>query len=224
MTDNGEPGKNDTIGITVWNKSGGLWYASNWSGTKTVEQILGGGNLVVRNALLLAGSVKSGTGVTTLTAEQLNPILTAAEKRWVLAGQSMASFADLDVQIAELPDNQLAITTGQTVIIDTNAAGRGWFIDTTSGDDKEFNKAGKAPKMKQVDLLTTVAHELGHVLGRDHAVGGVMAEALTPGTRRMPLVNRPPRQSLFSDQVITGAKDDVLMGKAKDLFRRATAK
>ena len=28
-------------------KSGGLWFASKWSGTQTVEQTLGGGNLVV---------------------------------------------------------------------------------------------------------------------------------------------------------------------------------
>jgi hypothetical protein len=48
MTDKGEPGTGDTIGITVWNKSGGLWLASNWDGTKTLEQVLGGGNLVVR--------------------------------------------------------------------------------------------------------------------------------------------------------------------------------
>ena len=47
LTDNGEPGSTDTIAITVWNKSGGLWFASNWDGTKTVEQVLGGGNLVV---------------------------------------------------------------------------------------------------------------------------------------------------------------------------------
>ena len=28
MTDNGEPGSSDTIGITVWNKQGGLWFSS----------------------------------------------------------------------------------------------------------------------------------------------------------------------------------------------------
>jgi len=39
MTDKGEPGSSDTIGITVWNKSGGLWFSSNWNGTKTVEQV-----------------------------------------------------------------------------------------------------------------------------------------------------------------------------------------
>ena len=48
MTDAGEPGSSDKIGITVWNKLGGLWFSSNWSGTNTVEQLLGGGNLVVR--------------------------------------------------------------------------------------------------------------------------------------------------------------------------------
>ena len=48
MTDNGEPGSSDTIGITVWNKAGGLWLSSNWNGTKTVEQALAGGNLVVQ--------------------------------------------------------------------------------------------------------------------------------------------------------------------------------
>jgi hypothetical protein len=48
LTDKGEPGTSDTIGITLWNKSGGLWFASAWDGTKTVEQTLSGGNLVVR--------------------------------------------------------------------------------------------------------------------------------------------------------------------------------
>jgi hypothetical protein len=48
MDDNGEPGTGDTIGITIWNKSGGLWFASRWNGVKTVEQLLNRGNLIVR--------------------------------------------------------------------------------------------------------------------------------------------------------------------------------
>jgi predicted extracellular nuclease len=48
MTDKGDPGSSDTIGIAVYNKSGGLWFASAWNGTKTTEQTLSGGNLVVR--------------------------------------------------------------------------------------------------------------------------------------------------------------------------------
>jgi hypothetical protein len=48
MTDRGEPGNMDTIGITVWNKDGGLWFSNNWTGTATAEQSLAGGNVVVR--------------------------------------------------------------------------------------------------------------------------------------------------------------------------------
>jgi len=46
MTDKGEPGASDTISFTLWNGSK-LLFSSNWNGTKTVEQTLGGGNLVV---------------------------------------------------------------------------------------------------------------------------------------------------------------------------------
>ena len=48
MTDAGEPGKNDTIGIQLTRTDGSLLFSSKWSGTNTVEQLLGGGNLVVR--------------------------------------------------------------------------------------------------------------------------------------------------------------------------------
>ncbi len=47
MTDGGAAAT-DTIAITLWEKSGGLWFASNWNGVKTVEQTLNGGNLQVR--------------------------------------------------------------------------------------------------------------------------------------------------------------------------------
>ena len=62
MTDRGEPGNMDGIAITVWNKDGGLWYASNWNGVNTAEQILSGGNLRVN-----AGSTNTGTVANTLT-------------------------------------------------------------------------------------------------------------------------------------------------------------
>ena len=48
MDDNGEPGHLDTLGLTVRNAAGALWFSSNWDGLKTVEQALGGGNVQVR--------------------------------------------------------------------------------------------------------------------------------------------------------------------------------
>ena len=48
MTDRGEPGSSDEIGITLWNKDGGLYFSSSWDGTQTKKKTLKGGNLVVR--------------------------------------------------------------------------------------------------------------------------------------------------------------------------------
>jgi hypothetical protein len=54
LADNGNPGSTDTIGFTVHDGSGALWYTSSWNTTlnRTGEQSLGagngGGNLVVR--------------------------------------------------------------------------------------------------------------------------------------------------------------------------------
>jgi len=39
----------NTIGITLYaSGTGALLFSSNWSGTQTVEQILGGGNVQMR--------------------------------------------------------------------------------------------------------------------------------------------------------------------------------
>jgi hypothetical protein len=48
MTDNEALGTGDTLGIQVLGKGGATWFSSNWDGTRTIEQILGGGNLAVR--------------------------------------------------------------------------------------------------------------------------------------------------------------------------------
>ena len=48
MDDNGDPGSTDTLAVTVNNSAGGLWFTSNWNGTRTIEQLLSGGNLSVR--------------------------------------------------------------------------------------------------------------------------------------------------------------------------------
>jgi hypothetical protein len=65
------------------------------------------------------------------------------------------------------------------VWVSRNAAGYGWFTDP--GDDQAF----AAGRVRGMDLLTTVLHEFGHVLGFDHDGGeDAMAEALAPGTRR----------------------------------------
>ncbi len=52
MTDNGEPGLEDLISITIWKRDGGLWFTNLWDNDAflPVEQTLNGGNLVVKSA------------------------------------------------------------------------------------------------------------------------------------------------------------------------------
>jgi len=49
MTDYGSPGSSDTLGITLWNGTGGISFSTNWVGNPpaTAEQVLAGGSLVV---------------------------------------------------------------------------------------------------------------------------------------------------------------------------------
>jgi hypothetical protein len=46
LTDKGEPGSADSIGVTLWNGSQ-LLFSSEWRGSKTVEGFFNGGNAVI---------------------------------------------------------------------------------------------------------------------------------------------------------------------------------
>jgi hypothetical protein len=87
------------------------------------------------------------------------------------------------------------------VEIDSDAAGYGWFIDATPGDNSEFVPTGVpgefrapvgSPAYGRIDLLTVLSHEMGHVLGLgdlDPAAhpDEVMTGTLAPGIRRLPV-------------------------------------
>ena len=109
----------------------------------------------------------------------------------------IARFQAADFVVADLAGATLAETRGSTVLLDSAAAGYGWFVDMTPGDDGEFTipvpkavspGAGTAEKPEGMDLLTVVMHELGHVLGFKHStaegpLGTLMQAALAPSTR-----------------------------------------
>ncbi len=121
-----------------------------------------------------------------LSEDRLNPLLLEAVARWTAAGFDTSALGNIPLQVTNLGGRTLGMTDGNTIWLDDNAAGWGWFADPTPGDDSEFMRPGNQGEQNRMDLLTVIAHELGHVLGFEHDDDGVMAETLAAGIRQMP--------------------------------------
>ncbi|MCB9951248.1 MAG: cadherin-like domain-containing protein [Planctomycetaceae bacterium] len=121
-----------------------------------------------------------------LTQSELDAAVAEAIARWTAAGLSAEQTATLqgvDIQAASLGSGLLGVTIGNHIRIDDNGADFGWFIDSTIGDDAEFDGSST---VHGVDLLTVVMHEFGHVLGVSHTADGLMGSSLALGTRYNP--------------------------------------
>jgi hypothetical protein len=145
-----------------------------------------------------------------LTPSALAPILAAAIRLWQSTGLTAdqdAALRGVTVQIADLRGGYLALTplASTVVTLDDNAAGYGWYVDPTPADSAEFpvphgtrltTTPDRVPAGR-MDLLTTVVHELGHVLGKDSDFNvrdrnDVMYAYLQTGERRLPAPVVPP--------------------------------
>ncbi|MCC7334833.1 MAG: DUF11 domain-containing protein [Pirellulaceae bacterium] len=130
----------------------------------------------------------------------------AAIARWQAAGVSQLladHLATIDVLFSDLPNDQLAATQGNFIVLDTNAAGHGWFVDGTPHDNVEFTRdsngallANTSSARGHIDALTAIMHELGHVLGEADLPSGsanpMMSSTLSTGLRRLPTVVATP--------------------------------
>ena len=102
--------------------------------------------------------------------------------------------------VADMAGLNLGAFAPTQITLDADAAGRGWYLDATPGDDAEFGAVFAATRMQtdptgapagHYDLLTAIMHEMGHTLGLgDFYLAGdrddLMYGWLYLGERRLP--------------------------------------
>ena len=133
-----------------------------------------------------------------ITQAAVTPIVEEAIARWVAVGlnqQTLDAMLNTTFLVSDLDGIALGMARGNTVWLDVDAVGRGWFVDSTPHDDEEFQlssadgplQAVSSEALDRVDLFTVIAHELGHVAGLDDSdLDGVMGATLKTGMRCVP--------------------------------------
>ena len=132
-----------------------------------------------------------------LTIEQASATAELASRLWYDEEDSNI-LEEAKVLVVDLPGLLLAQAGSGVIYLDHNAAGHGWFIDATPGEHEEFTlrdgvyqALGDSDADGKIDLLTVLAHEMGHLLGygdldSDLHTDDIMADTLPPGARRLP--------------------------------------
>ncbi|MFH0882471.1 MAG: Calx-beta domain-containing protein, partial [bacterium] len=169
------------------------WFGvrlSNAGGATILDDL---GKVTILNddgaAMTAAAAATGDEAVDALNDEMLAAIVDGAIERWnetMFLDESMvAALHEVNFQIVDFVGLTLGITEQNTIYIDANAAGYGWFVDQTPWDDVEFGHAD-SEAVGRMDLLTVIMHELGHVLGYEDIVTSadmLMSEELSAGAR-----------------------------------------
>ena len=118
---------------------------------------------------------QNGNKIAAIHPTSLDPIVSEAISRLTATGlteQQSSVLQNVDFHVTKIDNRkqQLAYAVGNTVWIDDDAAGHGWFVDPTPMDDAEFASsvdridAAFASDADGMDLLSAIMHELTHVL------------------------------------------------------------
>jgi hypothetical protein len=136
-----------------------------------------------------------------ITLADLSYLVDAAIQRWVDAGATAAqvdAMRAVQFGVVDMAGIYVGTSNDGVINIDADGAGYGWFVDSTPGEDSEFDGSGTRLTADaggaadgRLDLLTVLMHELGHQIGLgDEYVTSqgddVMFGYMQVGERRLP--------------------------------------
>jgi hypothetical protein len=145
--------------------------------------------------LLAAGGATNSDAANALSKSELHAITNEAIRRWQSVGVDTEARAKLEaarIVIADLRGSQLAAIDGDTIVLDSTAAGHGWFVDSTPTSDEEYATISASTAMTaksstaavdHIDLLTVVEQELGKVAGLEDLTDCVVHNKIGTGVR-----------------------------------------
>ena len=140
--------------------------------------------ITVAQPLRLAGEV--GSGGNEIGLDDVGLLREAAVSLWAAAGisaESASLLSQVEFRIVDLEGDLLGLAYDNVVLLDRDAAGMGWFVDESPATSDDL-------AADRIDLLTVLAHELGHTLGLadnlDPLAADIMAAQLAAGQRRSP--------------------------------------
>jgi hypothetical protein len=172
--------------------------ANNSNGGAATTLITGAANNFLSHpstpAPLLAATAGDGNAAP-LSQAQLGNAVAAAIQLWASAGATdvqLDAMRAANVSVADMGGLYLGLTRPGSVLIDSDAAGHGW-------DD--------------MDLLTAVAHELGHAAGMAHDEGhALMSSILGAGGSPTPEAMFEAEPVVFVETLPWGDMTPLLLG------------
>ncbi len=168
-----------------------------------------GNTLAINTEAEMLLAQRIGPGAEPLEASVIQAATAGAFESWSqlpIPDEFRERLANARIVITDLPNDVLARVIGNTIVLDADAAGNGWYVDPTPWDDREFVGTPSMSRLnavdptaaQRIDLVTTLMHEFGHLLGLPDASGpdNIMNRDLDIGVRRMPASNTNVRNAL----------------------------